>query len=332
MKIQRLEYIDVMKGILIFFVVLLHLPWVATMLCNYDCNIFELSKYHTQFIGVYYMAGFFFVTGYCTNFDKERNIYITNNVKILLIPAMIFSFLDMVKIGNVDLIGLFFYGGTFWFLPALFWTKGIYFFLRKYFHGKTLFLIVTALSALGFLLHDYGVKNFWSFEHGLAFLPAIFIGEYARYNGKRIYEYASILIFITIYIVCCILDINIPVLARTFKPVLSQMPLFLILSFTGCFMVLCLAKYISSHCNTFMKSLVFWGKNSLLIYLLSNTVMEFMLKFSMFMVPDMYQQYNQYLIFNVTVYFTVVALTMISFVFIVKLFHLKWLSWTLGKI
>lgn len=327
---QRLEYIDTMKGILIFFVVLLHLPWVATMLCDYECDIFEWSKYHTQFISAYYMSAFFFVTGYCSDFDKEAKSFLQKNAKILLVPAIVFSSLDIIKNG-AGWIGLLFYGGNFWFLPALFWTKGIYYFLRKYFHGKMLVLLVIALCAFGFFLHQQGIKNFWSIEHGMAFLPIIYLGEYVRHEGKRAYEYVSILLFIVLYLVCCLFDIRVPVLARTFKPVISEMPLFLVFSCTGCLMILFIAKYITSHSKVLTKCFVFWGKNSLLIYLVSNAIMELLLKFSMWIVPTVYTEYNQEFMFNATVYLTIVILTMTSFKFIVRLFDMKWLKWTLGK-
>lgn len=320
-----------MKGILIFFVVLLHLPWVATMLCGYDCSLFEWSKHNTQFIGVYYMVAFFFVTGFCTNFDKAAKPFVLSNAKTLLVPAVVFSILDMLRQRNFDFIGLFFYEGAFWFLPALFWAKIIYYFLRKYLsQGKPLLLMVICLCALGFSLHDYDVKNFWAIEHGMAFLPAIGLGEYIKHREKKIYEYISILIFILGYVICCLFEIKVPVLARTFKPVLSQMPLFLLLSCSGSLMILFVSKYISCHSILFKKSLVFWGQNSLLIYLVSNTIMEYLFKMVGMIVPWLYA-YRQSFMFNLSVYFIIVILTMYSFYPLVKFFNIKGVKWTLGK-
>jgi acyltransferase len=331
MGTQRLEYIDTMKGILIFFVVALHLPWVATMLCNYDCSLFEWSKHNTQFIGSYYMAAFFFVTGYCTNFAKELKIFVLQNIKTLLVPAVVFSFFDMIRGGYFSVVGLFFNGGAFWFLPALFWTKLIFYLLKRRMEGVTLAVAVVVLCAVGFLTKDFGIKNFWAIEHGLAFLPAIALGEWIKNKKVGKFEYAGILTFVIGYMACLLLNVNIPVLARTFKPVLSQMPLFLLFSCSGSLMILCLSKKITLLSNAVTKHLKFWGKNSLLIYLVSNMIMEYLLKAINLIIPDIYITNCGNVAFNSSMYLVVVLLTMLLFYPIVKLFDSKYLKWTLGK-
>ena len=66
----RFQYIDIMKGILILLVVYGHTVWQAHEVGIHNQTIEMLGE--TGFLyEPFYMAAFFAITGYCSNFKKS---------------------------------------------------------------------------------------------------------------------------------------------------------------------------------------------------------------------------------------------------------------------
>lgn len=71
---ERKAYIDVARGILILSVVLFHTPFVLRSVgCLGEVPFFDAFS---SFYIVFFMPGFFFLTGYCTNWGGANfNIF-----------------------------------------------------------------------------------------------------------------------------------------------------------------------------------------------------------------------------------------------------------------
>ena len=84
---KRLEYIDVAKGIMISLLVFHHYP--SSMGGIAVAHIDEIKCWQEWFI-VFFMPAFFFITGFCSNFNKPFKEFLISNLKVLLIPAILF--------------------------------------------------------------------------------------------------------------------------------------------------------------------------------------------------------------------------------------------------
>lgn len=124
---------------LILLVVLHHTSWQAEM--NGVESFLFLSVKELNFLIVpFFMAAFFAVTGYCTNFDKPYMQFLIADVKTLLFPSVslvvVAALLRYCMMGEWDFSWLTPHRLTrflslHWFLPALFWVKQIHYWLQK---------------------------------------------------------------------------------------------------------------------------------------------------------------------------------------------------------
>jgi len=158
--IQRKSYIDVMRGIAIFFVVFGHVVHIP-----------ELRVYIWGFIG----ALFFFISGVVFNPDKYNSFkqLFVKKFRALIIPYFFFyliTFLYWLVIernirGGVSpgsqLVGLIYgtynlnynyFNGALWFLPCLFTTELLYYWVYKVPTGCGKLLMLTCLIFIGVLL------------------------------------------------------------------------------------------------------------------------------------------------------------------------------------
>ena len=82
---KRVKYIDVAKGILILCVFTGHLNWFAVgkgISSSYFGTIDEIARVWSSF----FMAAFFFITGYCSNFNKDYRPFLLNDLRSLIVP------------------------------------------------------------------------------------------------------------------------------------------------------------------------------------------------------------------------------------------------------
>lgn len=79
-KKSRLQYIDIMKGILILLVVYGHTAWQAHEVGIHNQTIEILGQ--TGFLyEPFYMAAFFAITGYCSNFKKSYKDFLISDTR-----------------------------------------------------------------------------------------------------------------------------------------------------------------------------------------------------------------------------------------------------------
>lgn len=142
---QRFEYIDITKGIGIFLVVLGHMIDKESIL--------------GMWVGSFHVPLFFFLSGYCFNFNKYENcsdVFIKKRIKQILLPALLFTVL--ISVLSYFLFGYDFSSlkhdlpGAIWFLPILFFCEIIYLYIYKWtlYRENTLFkyLILTLLVTI----------------------------------------------------------------------------------------------------------------------------------------------------------------------------------------
>jgi acyltransferase len=162
---KRLDYIDVLKGIGIVYVILGHF-------------LHELPPYFRAYIYTFHMPLFFFISGYLFNYDKNKQCkpFIQKRVKSLLIPYLIlegilfiynfcYNIAFDVHINYSEYIESIFYGNkifdkhyisTLWFLLCLFVTEILFylvFYVSKRNKVITSFAIILS-SIIGFIYSD----------------------------------------------------------------------------------------------------------------------------------------------------------------------------------
>lgn len=134
MNNKRLSQIDAWRGFAIFCVVLYHSIIVYPI--NLQENNYLKSLY--DYISVYNMPLFFFISGICFSYKGDYKDYIQKKIKRILIPYFTVSVLNFVcklilpSLVNGQLnIGTFIsdillYGGEYWFLYVMFIILLIY--------------------------------------------------------------------------------------------------------------------------------------------------------------------------------------------------------------
>lgn len=186
---KRIEWVDIFKALMVFFVAFGHTAYDFEP-AGAICNMYVLS---------FHVSGFFFVSGYLFS---RRNIsfweFLKKKIKTLMIPYYIFAVISVViyvALGaliysNLDvehksmdllenLFGIFYANGltgymkwnlSLWFIPCLFITTIIFFFvvkLVKLIEAKTNFHIAVWGVMVGLVVLAY--LNYYVFQ--LKYLP-----------------------------------------------------------------------------------------------------------------------------------------------------------------
>lgn len=164
MSKKRLEYMDMVKGVGILGIVVMHSTTVPLQ------AIWWLSSAATP---LFFLSSGMLI-GYTKETEKKGRDVLGRKARSLLLPFFSFSLLyilrdlirvfmgisDMeeVRLGLNDMVTLW-GSSVLWFLPALFLAESMFIFLRKMFGGRKYVLAWTALSCLfltivSFLLND----------------------------------------------------------------------------------------------------------------------------------------------------------------------------------
>lgn len=177
---QRLEYIDLLRGLSIFLVV-----WYHTMVLY--------SPEGTNQIGVAFssfrMSMLFFISGYINSVvykPETLNIkrYLSKKVETIILPFIIWTFLTSYLNGgftNISLEKLWFYPNQgFWFLPLLFIFFGIYAvkngILRRIHGNDKLNIVIICAFVILFIVSGGVMGEYHLIKYGV-YLAAFFFGE-----------------------------------------------------------------------------------------------------------------------------------------------------------
>lgn len=162
---QRIEWIDIAKGLSIILVVFGH-------------SILSSIPFLGDWCASYRIPFFFFISGLLFNPNKRFSNLITNKTKALGIPFVIFSLivilgyiiidkkpmLDMAR--HVMIYG--WEGYALWFIPVLFVTNILYFLIFKYTTSPiNRLLVLICLAGIGYYLSITQSYNFWNLNFAL---------------------------------------------------------------------------------------------------------------------------------------------------------------------
>ena len=278
----RHKWIDIYKGLLIFFVILGHLT---------------IPQHLYNFIFIFHMYAFFFISGITFNLKKEQTFgnLLIQNVKSLYIPYLFFAFawnvtnivtqlylgnsFDFSAWGIVKNIASVIIGtgvfdstasiGPAWFLLALFFVRITCWLILKI--GKEqiwVFGVVSlAFFAVGYYVNGY---SFLPFKLCSSFTCYIFV--FVGYCCKTIYvrvknigvhlKLLGILIAYGIALIMSIIADKSLILVSNTLP--SNPVVVIVGGLAGCFGTLCLS-VILENINILSSCFAFWGANSLII-------------------------------------------------------------------
>ena len=263
---QRIEEIDILKGIAIFLMVMGHA-------LSFVFKLSELDTYPSDALFVrnviysFHMPLFFFLSGYVINLKgKEYNFY--NNYIIIqkrfisiALPAL--SYIIVYSVLNGKLMYE-------WFLPALFLNIVFFCLIKTFFHylnvggGKieivatlAIYVAVYVLIPDSFVSLKWDFKFFIYFYMGSLFFNIKFLDTLKAMKNRCLTE-----LFYTISVIIYILSFYFGFM----KGVRFQLGL--LTSITGIFICFYLSQY-QNYIPSKLRSFIIWmGKNTILIYIL----------------------------------------------------------------
>lgn len=272
MKVSRINYFDVAKGILVLLLLVHHLNDSASLhlaWSEYYIYAYKWQSIYTAF----FMQAFFFISGYCSNFAKPFVSLLVNASKQLLLPIIIFSIINSVVefsfYKDFDYLlrlcswRYWFVGGPFWFLNALFFSKLVVWVYNKYLTPTISILLSIVLIFIGVHCNKVCSINPFCIFHALVSVLFVYLGYLSKEKGlleRKATQYiASSYFLLIIGIKVCGYDI--PSVTAGIWITLKQVPAFIALAIAGTILALKICKRIKS--NRFLE---FWGRNSLIVY------------------------------------------------------------------
>lgn len=164
-NLQRIEWIDLAKGISILLVVLGH-------------SILAKIPFLGDWFASFLMPFFFFVSGLLFNPNKRFLEYIGKKSKSLGIPFVIFSIIVIIGYTAIEpesltakslhIIKNGWGGYALWFIPVLFFTNIIYYIVCKLSVSKIYrFCMLIALACIGYCFSIYSIPNLWNLNFAL---------------------------------------------------------------------------------------------------------------------------------------------------------------------
>lgn len=208
MEKPRYEWVDALKGVAIFLVVLGHsiIEYPINLHENYVCKVIftRLSFVH--------MPIFFIVSGFCFSYKGNYGSYLLKKVKRLLVPYLAFGILDMIprflfpsllnrpRGLSESIESILLYGGEYWFLYTLFLIFMIYPFIYKISSGKPILLFSTFVILYLINVFFPCKVSIFTLSRILDYICYFSLGVFLRSvyrfaEGKTLKPWASFLLF-----------------------------------------------------------------------------------------------------------------------------------------
>lgn len=270
----RIPYLDIAKGTLILSLVLHHIPEAANIFLENTDSMKIITSWQSIYTS-FFIQAFFFVSGYCTDFDVHFLAFIKKISLRLLLPILIFSIIAALAYSLIfldpeylrPLISLKFYinGAHLWFLFALFFAKSIVWAMKWFVKYESVnFVFAVALVVCGFWLYkNHYAYNLFCIYHAMVAVLFVYLGNWMA-EHKDIYEFSLQYLgylFPLILILTKSLGANIPTVTWGMNLRLSYIPLFVVTAVTGTMLMLKICKDIGK-----CKWLEAVGRQSLNIY------------------------------------------------------------------
>lgn len=324
---QRLYYIDIAKGLLILLVVWHHIPYEAH---NSAFSSFTSWIFKTQFCYVsFFMPAFFILTGYCAQFKQSFRPFLIKNTKTLLLPVIIFYFLNGVasfllhrgEFCVAKEVIVFLKSGGAWFVPALFLAKlGYWMIVRFIADNRYVWITLFLLMGLGAVLYTK-FNEYWYMWHAASLMIFLRIGEKIKeLNLSKRHGIVTFIIYMGI--VCCFVTFNVPIPRLSYSSMVNVYNMFplLVMATSASISLIVFCKQLQRN-----KVLEYFGKNTLVVYLAHNTI----LATSITAMTHIYIPTSSigYILLPIVVFTSTLFLCTL----LVKLFNLRWMKWCLGK-
>jgi len=329
---MRFKYFDVAKGILIVFVIIHHLPAVASQI-NLKNLVFEGADSMDFLYRGFFMPAFFFITGCCSNFEKRFNFFFVSNIKGLLVPAVTMGILCQVfqmllyepHVFNLSIISWLYCGGPFWFLSALFLSKCIFWIIhermRKYKFAEGLIIFVASFVVS--ILCSINIKfNPWYIQQAILLIPFLYVGNLFKYKQLKL-KHSLIMGGGNLLISCFLRWKNYvyPSVTMVLSLDVTNYLNYLFIAITGSLFVIGISQKISSC--VFLEYL---GKSSIVIYTLHIEVILFLLQFI-----KKYIDMSMSIILSLILFVGIVTLTILISSILALILNTKKLNFLLGK-
>lgn len=159
---QRIEYLDIAKGIAFLLVVYCHAVAFSDMSGVDSVQIHNLRQHGTWY-QYFYMPAFFIVSGFFINTNKSFKSFLWQNIKLLFLGVIGIQFLQSLinNIVSLDPMGMIdFFKKTFmpknvlsfwgaWFIGAIFIARIIFFVFARIAKNEILLAILLLAVAIG---------------------------------------------------------------------------------------------------------------------------------------------------------------------------------------
>lgn len=342
---ERIIWIDSLKGIGIFYVVLGHIILAL-----------NAPSFYNQYIYSFHLPLFFFVSGYLFNIGKYPKFisFLKKRAKSLLIPYFVFAvlayiFLVILQQFNLLNIGYSFEGinnliflpltkilyshnldpfnNPIWFLTCLFIVEMYFYFLKKYTKNTRyllLFLIIS--SVVGYssrLLTDFNMP--WNLD--IALMCVVFYGM-ANIYKNQINDLLNKLLrnrYLTLAILSIFLAANILFVYLNDAMGVTDYGnyfFFFIAGFSGILFYMIISKMIP-----YSKILNFLGKNTLIILCIHAMFSSFILTEIHNYLNENILNYTSIPIYLAIVYTFLIIIIMVPFIIIIN----KYFPFLIGK-
>lgn len=298
-----------------------------------DPTINKLDSVENLWVA-FFMPAFFFITGFCTNFNKPFGQFMMAGIKTLLIPAVIINYganiieyaawgWGPLTIAKTIVKSFILTCAGEWFIPSLFISRIIVYGLIRLKSRYMQVLLALLLLILGAILYNSceNIPNIWYFKHALMVVPFMIGGLYMKPIGTRGGKYLKIssLLYVVLIMAVLFSGTGVPYITNRVDVELWQIPELIILALTGTLMILFISDKIKAN-----KILEFLGRNSLVIYL---SHFLFYRLYIYLVLP----LFNQSGILSFCIFFGVVIANIVSCCLIAYLLNTRYLKWILGK-
>ena len=332
---KRLPFVDTTKGLLIVFLVFHHIVNMAKGKMPID-NLNNITGWDILYVP-YFMQAFFFITGYCSSFNKKAKAFICSNAKSLLIPLVSFCIINQFFSWLIDgdnfffvtVLGkrFFFVTELYWFLSALFIAKMLLFIITKCTSKpivQFILVLIPFVVAISLNTSHFHAYNFFHWHNGLVNLMFLWIGYTFKQHGllseKKRYGIISLVLYLIGLVLCVILGKNIPYYTHFPHFNFKYTPLFVYFSLTGTIMVLYIGKMIQYN-----RILSFLGKNTIVVYGIYFSVLNIViLLLSCLFIPSSYIE-------GLVFYLITGGVTLLISYFFCLLFQKKPFTYLIGK-
>lgn len=329
MKKERLHYIDLAKGLLIIFMMATHCLSGIQRYADHDSFLITMQDIKDFSWIPFFMPAFFFITGYCSNFDRDIKSFFISNFKSIKIPSVtltfIFALISMIYKHDFasiipDFFERFVHCGL-WFLDALFISKFIYWWGHKYIQNKKLlgFFMLLLFIIACFVQIYIDQEDYLSINHALFLTPFIWLGKVMKNNkldGKI--GLTCLVLYLSVSIMISLFGIERPYITRKIVVSVSTIIPLAILSVSGTLSFVWICKLLKSN-----RILEYIGFNSIIYYCLNGRTLSVQSLF--------YPYFSQSFLLSLVFFVIVMVIALLISAVASYVLNRKYISVLLGK-